>query len=307
MRKALIDFLMEEAERDPSLYFIAGDVGYSFVEPFKEKYPDRFMNAGIAEQNMIGVAAGLAMTGKNVYVYSIIPFLVMRAFEQIRVDLCYQNLPVKLFGVGAGYGYGEMGSTHHAIEDIAIMQSLPEMKVLAPANRKEAYELFCEMSTIKSPVYCRLAKNDESVMYPAHLITHFGLINELTYGKDGVVITTGQVFDIGVEVCEKLKSVGIVLGLATSPTIKPLDIEFLKRNQKAKMLFTIEEHSYYGGFGMAVATALLEMQERPSYFKAFAIQDIYAQVVGSTKYLRKQAALDADSIVTNIKHIMEQK
>src|SRR5271157_3922256 len=125
MRKLFIQKLVELASCNPNIYLIAGDLGFSVIEPFKEKFPQLFINAGISEQNMIGVAAGLALTGKKVFVYSIIPFVTMRCFEQIRVDLCYQNLPVCMVGVGAGVAYGAMGSTHYATEDVAVMRVLP--------------------------------------------------------------------------------------------------------------------------------------------------------------------------------------
>lgn len=305
MRQAFIAHMMELAAVDLHLYFIAGDVGFSFIEPFKEKYGHRFINAGIAEQNMIGVAAGLAMAGKNVYVYTIIPFLVMRCFEQIRVDLCYQNLPVKLVGVGAGYGYGELGGTHHAIEDVAIMQSLPEMSVLAPTNKQEATALFKAMNQLKSPVYCRLAKNDESAVYPATLVTEFGKMNEVFEGVDGLLITTGHLFDVGVEICNKLKAFGIYLGLATSPTIKPLDLYFFKQRSRFKAVFTLEEHTVFGGFGQALGHALLETGNAPEVFKAFAIQNEYAHVIGSPVFLRAQAGLDAVTVATKILQILK--
>lgn len=306
MRQAFIAHMMELAAIDPNLYFIAGDVGFSFIEPFKEKYGHRFINAGIAEQNMIGVAAGLAMSGKNVYVYTIIPFLVMRCFEQIRVDLCYQNLPVKLVGVGAGYGYGELGGTHHAIEDVAIMQSLPEMSVLAPTNKQEATALFKAMNQLQGPVYCRLAKNDESAVYPAHLVTEFGRMNEIFTGVDGLLITTGHLFDVGVEICNRLKEVGIDLGVATSPTIKPLDLQFFKERSQFEAVFTLEEHNVFGGFGQALGHALLESSLAPQLFKAFAIQNEYAHIIGSPAFLRAQAGLDAITVFNKIKQIMER-
>lgn len=307
MRQAFIAHMMELAAIDPNLYFIAGDVGFSFIEPFKEKYGHRFINAGIAEQNMIGVAAGLAMAGKNVYVYTIIPFLVMRCFEQIRVDLCYQNLSVKLVGVGAGYGYGELGGTHHAIEDVAIMQSLPEMSVLAPTNKQEATALFKAMNQLQGPVYCRLAKNDESAVYPSILVTQFGRMNEVFVGSDGILITTGHLFDVGVEICNKLKEFGIELGLATSPTIKPLDLEFFKNRGQFKAVFTLEEHNVFGGFGQALGHALLEAGNAPKIFKTFAVQDEYAHVIGSPVFLRAQAGLDATTIVAKILQIMQSQ
>jgi len=137
MRKAFINTLIKEAEKDKRIFLLTGDLGFSVLEEFQKKFPDRFFDMGVAEQNMIGVAAGLALSGKIVFAYSIVPFVTMRCFEQIRNDLCYQNLNVRLIGIGGGVAYGTAGATHYALEDVSIMRSLVNMTVISPGDPKE--------------------------------------------------------------------------------------------------------------------------------------------------------------------------
>jgi transketolase len=193
MRKVFIQKLVELAQVDPDIYFIAGDLGYSVIEPFKEKFPERFINAGIAEQNMIGVAAGLALTGKKVFVYSIIPFVTMRCFEQIRVDLCYQNLPVRMVGVGAGFAYGAMGSTHYATEDVAVMRALPNMTVVVPGSNFELLGLVEQVNALSGPVYIRLSKNEEKILYPEKTVINIGYPIELISSNKNLILASGDI------------------------------------------------------------------------------------------------------------------
>ena len=159
MRTAFVNTLIELAEKDENIYLLTGDLGFSVLEGFIQKFPERFINCGVAEQNMMGVAAGLALSGKKPYVYSIIPFVTMRCFEQVRNDICYQNLDVKIVGVGSGLAYGFLGATHHAIEDIAILRVLPNMTILSPGDPTEARELTLKSYQTKNPTYLRLNKS----------------------------------------------------------------------------------------------------------------------------------------------------
>ncbi len=161
MRTTFVKSLIERARTDDRIFLMAADLGFSVLEPFLTEFPDRYLNVGIAEQNAVGVAAGLALSGKIVYIYSIIPFVTMRCFEQVRLDLAYMNTNVRLVGVGAGYAYGPAGSTHHAIEDLAIMRALPNMSVVAPGDPLELKGLLEESFTHQGPMYFRLAKGGE--------------------------------------------------------------------------------------------------------------------------------------------------
>lgn len=305
MRKVFMQRLLELAERDPNVYLIAGDVGFSVIEEFRERFGQRFINAGIAEQNMIGVAAGLAMAGKNVFVYSIIPFLTMRCFEQIRVDLCYQNLPVKLIGVGGGFSYGQMGLTHHALEDIAIMRALAGMTVLAPANVDEVSALVPQLATLSGPVYVRLSNYDEIPVRVREDEFAIGKAIEYLHSDECMVVTTGNALDIGYGVCCALRENGIPCGLVSMPTVKPLDAEFLSTRKHLKAVFTIEEHSVIGGLGETVARNILESFSDKIIFKAFGVHDGYVHCIGSRQYLRDLVGLNSAAIAQEIVHQLE--
>lgn len=301
MRKTFIKKLCELAAKDQDIYLLAGDLGFSVVEPFKNAFPDRFFNVGIAEQNMIGVAAGLAMMGKKVFVYSITPFVTMRCFEQIRVDLCYQNLPVRLVGVGAGLMYGTSATTHHAIEDIAIMRSLPNMTIISPANDYEVENLLEQSNALPGPVYFRLSKNSSDFAYDEHTAVELGKTVEVIKNDEYVICTTGEMFGLGFDVCKRLKHVGIDVGLASVHTIKPFDYDFLLSKKKnLKAIFTIEEHSCIGGLGEIISSFICKSFERNIVFKSFALKDAYFHSVGSRDYLLAQSGLQADVIFNEI-------
>jgi len=301
MRATFIKTLTEYAAHNPDVYLITGDVGFSVIEEFARQFPTRYFNAGVAEQNMIGVAAGLALAGKKVYVYTIIPFLIKRCFEQIRVDICYQELPVKLIGVGGGFSYGPMGATHHALEDITLMRSLPGMTVIAPGSKYEVQQLSAQIHTAQSPTYVRLSNNEEKVIYPHNSSIHIGKACEIIPSDYVYIIATGNALDASFIACNTLRNLGYDIGLVSMPTIKPLDSQFFLEKQKTlRALFTIEEHSIMGGLGEAMARMVCENFEKKIIFKALGVQDFYFHITGSRSYLNDQAGLSPEKIVLEI-------
>jgi transketolase len=194
--------LIEQARVDERIFVITPDLGFSVLEKFAEEFPDRFLNVGIAEQNAVGVAAGMALSGKIVYVYSIIPFITMRCFEQVRVDVAYMRTNVRLVGVGAGFSYGPAGATHHAIEDIAIMRALPNMTVCCPGDPVETRELVNRSFSHEGPMYIRLGKNGEKKIHPDNFSLSIGQAKWVRDGEDAVLITTGNMLEQGVELME---------------------------------------------------------------------------------------------------------
>lgn len=297
MRKLFVQKLVEFAEQDPNVFLLAGDLGFSVIEPFKEKFQDRFINAGIAEQNMIGVAAGLALTGKKVFVYSIIPFLTMRCFEQIRVDLCYQNLPVVLVGVGAGFVYGHAGCTHQAIEDIAVMRALPNMTVIVPGSNFELEGLINEICLDSGPVYLRLSKHEQNIIYPQNINLKIGYTAEIIPSDFNLILASGDILSIAFDACTKLRNLGIDVGLYSVPTIKPINYEFiLTKKQTLKSVFTIEEHSCIGGLGEMVSSFIGQNFENKILVKNFSIPDKYFREIGSRDCLRNKSGLSIDGI-----------
>lgn len=288
MRNTFVDCLMEQAEQDEEISVIIADLGFSVFEKFQEKFSDRFLNVGIAEQNAIGVAAGLALMGKKVYVYSIIPFVTMRCFEQIRIDIAYMNSNVKLVGVGAGYSYGPAGTTHHAIEDIAIMRALPNMTVCCPGDPVEAREIVRQSFEHTGPMYIRLGKNGEKAIHLSGTKIEIGKAITVNEGKDLSIITTSNMLEEGVKLVQKYKETGKMAALISMPTIKPLDKEcILKLIDRKVPIITLEEHNIIGGLGSAVAEIIAESGKGVS-FRRIGIQDEYSHYVGSQQYLRNK-------------------
>lgn len=300
MRKTFINTLIDLAENDKNIYLLTGDLGFSVFEDFARKFPERFINCGVAEQNMMGVAAGLALEGKKVYVYSIIPFVVFRCFEQIRNDICYQNLDVKIVGAGAGFSYGTQGATHHAIEDLAILRNLPNIAILSPADPKEMEQLVLQSYNIKNPTYIRLNKNDRNLYSSKPKIT-IGIPAVLKDGKDGVIITTGAILETSIKVIQRLANEGYNLKLISMHTIKPINEKVLLKEIKGqKLIFTLEEHSKIGGLASSVGEILLKNNVKDIIFESMGTESNYSGVVGKQDYLRRCCKIDEESVFEQI-------
>ncbi len=296
MRNAFVKTLIELAGKNDKIHLIIADLGFSVVEEFEKQFPDRFLNVGIAEANAVSIAAGLALAGKIPYVYSIVPFLIMRAFEQVRVDCAYMKTKVRLVGVGGGISYGPAGATHHAIEDIAIMRALPNMTVIAPGDPWEAENAIRQSVNINGPVYVRLAKNREPVLSDTSSKFSIGMANVYQQGEDMTLMTTGNTYELGTEIVELLSSRGIKAELSNMHTLKPFDYEYIQQKLiSGKPVFTLEEHNIIGGLGSIVAEIIAESKNNP-VFKRFAIPDEYSHYVGSQNYIRSKWGLTKETI-----------
>ncbi len=234
MRQGFIDQLLIEANKNSSIYLLTADLGYSFLESFQSSFPDRFINVGVAEQNLISCAAGLALEGKKVFVYSIINFLTFRALDQIRLDICYHDLDVTLVGVGADFSYTAAGYSHYALEDITILSPLPNIEIYSPADRWQTQLVVESICKKSKPVYLRLGKNDqETFCFDSGNITK-GFVCNL--GSQGVIITYGQI-------ASKILKMNYPYKVITLPLLKPLDefslLEHLRDHQR---VIVIEEH-----------------------------------------------------------------
>jgi len=306
MRNTFIDTLTKLAEKDERIFLLTPDLGFSVLEKFEEKFPDRFLNIGIAEANAIGIASGLALSGKIVYVYSIMPFVTMRPFEQIRVDVAYMNTNVRLVGVGAGVTYGPAGATHHSIEDIALMRALPNMTVFCPADPFEVEEITKESIKHNGPIYFRLAKKGEPVISDTSTQIKIGRANYIQK-KDSskiAILFTSNASDLAINVLKKLKKNSIDIDLISMHTIKPFDYKTLEDIVSAKKyIFTIEEHSIIGGLGSVVSEFIAESRYNP-IFKRFALPDEYSHYVGSQNYIREKFGLNSESIVKTIMELL---
>ena len=292
LRTAFIDTLRELARIDDRIFLLTADMGYSVFETFRDEFPDRFLNTGIAEQNTIGVAAGLASRGKIVFVYSIIPFVTMRCFEQVRLDLAYNFMNVKLVGVGAGLTYGPLGSSHHALEDIAIMRSLPDMTVLCPGDPIETRELIKRSFEYEGPVYIRLGKNGEPKIHPDETRIEIGKSITVLKGNDLALITTSNMLETGKKWVEEWKQDGVNVSLISMPSLKPFDSSTVKNLiDKEIPIITLEEHSVIGGLG-SIISQVIATTGKPVKFQQIGINDEFSHVVGGHEFQRKKFMLD---------------
>lgn len=294
MRNHVVDEITKLAEQDERIMLLTGDLGFGVLEKFAEKYPDRFVNTGIAEQNMTSVAAGLALEGNLVFTYSIGNFPTMRCLEQIRNDICYHNANVKILSLGGGFAYASLGMSHHATEDIAIMRSLPNMRVYVPADVHEALACLKEAYSCDGPAFIRMARGKEPDLHTSgNNICVKDLIKIKNMGKDINILTTGTVWSEGIALQECLEQKGLSVGLYSVPGIKPAaetSIKDLASN--CKLIVTMEDHNVIGGLGSMVAEILSEMPNHAVLYRS-GLRETYTSVVGNQDYLRDYYCLNA--------------
>lgn len=308
MRTAFINTLHELAKKDENIFLLNGDLGFSVLEEFTRAYPDRSLNMGVAEANMMGVAAGLALSGKTVFVYSIIPFVTARVFEQVRNDVALQKANVKIVGVGSGLTYGQLGPTHHSIEDIALMRALPNMTVVCPGDPYETSEATKALAALKGPAYLRIGKKGEPNVHQHTPSFQIGKGILIRKGNDGTLIATGNMLPTAGAVIDELTKRGKNVRLISMHTIKPLDEHIIKKAMReTPAIFTLEEHSVIGGLGSAAAEALAE-NASSVIFRRFGIHDRFTLIAGSQNFLRAYHGLSPEAITKQIlKDISWQK
>ncbi len=302
MRDTFVKTLLEIAKKDKNVYIITGDLGFGVLKPFWTELPDQIINAGIAEQNMTSIAAGLAMQGKIVYTYSIGNFPTLRCIEQIRNDCAYHNANVKVVCVGGGFVYGSLGMSHHATEDLAMLRALPEVTVLAPGDLVEAEYATKAIYAQPGTCYLRLGRGGEKRIHETIKDFKIGKAIEIQKGEKVAVFSTGAIFDEVKEALEQLKLEKIIPTVYTFPTVKPIDKEVILDCAKThKAIITVEEHNLSGGFGSAVAEVLAEADKVKAKLVRIGLSDRYSSIVGSQKYLRKQYSIDANTIANKVK------
>lgn len=297
MRDAFVRALMREAEVNRRLVLITGDLGFGVLKPFWEKYPDQFINAGIAEQSMAGMASGLAATGRTVIIYSIGNFPTLRCLEQIRNDCAYHDRDVKIVCVGGGFVYGSLGMSHHATEDLAVMRALPGVTCFAPGDPAETEAVTQVMLHTPGTCYLRLGRGNETRVHerPVEGWMIPKAIPVLP-GDDTVIMTTGGMLPEAVKAAGLLKEKGISAGVISFPCVKPLDVEMIREiARKYRLAVTVEEHNIAGGFGSAVCEVMAGMNDR-CVIRRIGLDDTYSTVVGSQQYLRKVYGMDAEAI-----------
>jgi len=297
MRNAFLSELHDLAREDSRIVFITGDLGFGVVEGFMKELPDQFVNAGVAEQNMTGMAAGMALSGKIVFTYSIANFPTLRCLEHIRNDVCYHDADVKVVSVGGGFAYGSMGATHHATEDLGVMRLLPNMVVVAPGDPVEARAATRAVVAHSGPCYLRLGKAGEPVVHDQPIDFELGKAIVVREGSDATLISTGGMLPSALRVAASLAGKGVELRVLSMHTLKPLDDEaVLRAASETRALVTLEEHSVIGGLGSAVAEILAESIDVRTYFKRLGVPSRFSPRVGSQEYLLAENGLEASSI-----------
>ncbi len=304
MRTHVIDRLVEKARLNDRIVLVVGDLGFNVVEKFAEEFPDRFVNCGIAEQNMMSVAAGMALEGDIVFVYSIGNFPTLRCMEQIRNNVCYHGANVNILSVGGGFSYGTLGVTHHTTEELGMLRALPNMRVYAPADYYEAVPALDEAIGCTSPTYIRLARGSDAVIHTGEIngeiskLVPFDEYNEKRY--DATIITTGTILDEAINAAQNLLKYSIKARVFSCPTIKPIDYEgILQLGKTSEIIVTVEEHNVMCGLGGVVAEVLSSMHKHAPLLR-MGLNDEFSSAIGTSEYLRKNYKIDSDSIVKKI-------
>jgi transketolase len=297
MRTAFIEGLLALAEDDPAIWLLNADLGFSVLEVFRDRFPDRYVNVGVAEQNMIGVAAGLAMSGCKVFVYSIGNFPTQRCLEQIRVDVCYHRAHVVVVAVGGGFSYGSQGYTHHAIEDLAVMRSLPGMRVAAPADPHETRSLLGHLAAVPGPGYLRLGRAGEPDLHARPLATPPLAPLVLRDGQAIAICATGNIVGEALKAADLLAARGISARVISAPMLKPFNSgTFLSLVGNVPLVLTVEEHSKIGGLRDTVAPVLAERANSPRLLGLGVDDGATFGVVLGQEAMRAHCGIDAASI-----------
>ena len=300
MRNAFADELTKIAADDPRVVLLSGDIGNKLFDKFKDKNDVRFYNCGVAEANMIGVAAGLALSGLRPFVYTITPFTTTRCFEQIRVDVCYHRVPVVIVGTGSGLSYAELGPTHHSLEDLAILRTLPNMRVLAPCDSTELRLALRAVLQDDNPAYIRIGKKGEPEIHKKPPLFKIGEAIIVRPGNDVAILSTGTMMSETLKTADQLASHGIFAEVTSFHTIKPLDDTYLAQLRKRfRLVVTVEEHSRIGGLGSAIAEWYAAKGESVPLI-GFATEDTFMHEVGSQEYARRKFGLTASNMVSGI-------
>ncbi|MBT7589583.1 MAG: transketolase [Candidatus Scalindua sp.] len=308
MRNAYLSTLHQLAKSNKDILALVADNGTIVYDKYREEFPDRFINFGISEANMISVAAGLASCGKIPFAYTIANFLTFRAYEQIRNDVCLQKMNVKIVGIGAGFVYSNLGPTHHSTEDIAVMRVLPEMTIFSPSDPLEATKATNAAAHIVGPVYLRLATGGTPRIYENDYVFEVGKGVTLREGNDMAIITTGSIVHEVMLAVNELEKLRVSVRLINIHTIKPIDREIIiKAAMETQAILTVEEHSITGGLGSCVAEVLAEANCVYHSFKRLGLNDVFPQGYGNYQEMKALNGLSKDDIVREANNLLKIK
>lgn len=295
MRNAFADEITQIASEDSRIVLLSGDIGNKLFDEFKKVAEQRFLNCGIAEANIIGMAAGMALQGMRPVVYTITPFITFRCFEQIKIDLCYHNLPVMIVGVGSGLSYASLGVTHQSCEDIACMRSLPHMKVVVPADPYEVRAAVRAGFDQDNPIYLRMGKKGEPNIHKEPPSFKLGRGISVAEGTDICLLACGVMVFESLTLASKFSELGVSCKVVSFHTIKPLDEELLEEVFKEfPLVVTIEEHSLIGGLGGAVAEWLVDSKSSTSSLLRIGTKDTYIHLAGEVEFLREKLGISTE-------------
>ncbi len=300
MRNAFAETLTKLAQEDERVVLLSGDIGNKLFDPFKKIDASRFYNCGVAEANMMGVAAGMALNGLRPVIYTITPFTTTRCFEQIRVDVCYHKAPVIIVGTGSGLSYAELGPTHHSLEDLAILRTLPGMCVLAPCDAVEL-ELMLRAALLQDrPVYIRIGKKGEPLIHQQKPSLRIGEAIVMREGRDLGLLCAGILMPEVLKAADLLDAQGISAEVVSFHSIKPLDTAYLQNaSNRFSLLATIEEHGLIGGLGGAVAEWRAE-EDAQIKLLSLGTPDQFMHEIGSQKYAQVKYGLEAEQIAARV-------
>ena len=303
MRDTFTRCLQDYAREHEELVLITGDLGFGVLFPYMKEFPDRFINAGISEQAMMSMAAGMALEGKTVVVYSIGNFPTLRCLEQIRNCCAYHNANVKIVCVGAGFVYGALGMTHHATEDMSALRMLPGVRVYAPADGVETEAVMRDYLAEPGVAYLRIGRGGEPHCHEDGELKdyHSGKALEQFSGTDAYILTAGGILPSALEAAKLLSEQGVSVGVASFPTVKPLNEAYIQSVcQKVPVIFTLEEHTIVGGFGGAVCECVCGLREHRARVVRLGLNDTYCSIVGSQKYLEHHFGLDGEGVAKSV-------
>ncbi len=305
MRNAFVECLTELAASDARVMLLTGDLGFGIFEEFAKRFPKQFLNVGVAEQNLTGVATGLALEGKIPFTYSLANFPTLRCLEQIRNDACYHDANVKIVGMGGGFSYGSLGMSHHATEDLSILRALPNMTIVAPGDDWEAGEATSALVNTSGTCYLRIDKTSAGLTNKNNEIFTLGKARKLRDGSDITLISIGGILKETLKAADLLADLDINCSILSMHTLKPIDQDaILDAAKNTGGIVTVEEQTIQGGLGGAVAEICLENNVIPSIFFRIGLKDCFSSIVGSQDYLRSQYKMDASQIVSKVKQLI---
>lgn len=309
MRKTSLDLVYQLAKHDERIFFIGSDLGVGTLDEFRREIPQRFLMEGVSEMNIVGMAAGLALEGKIVYVNTIATFLTRRCFEQNVLDLGLHNVPVRLISNGGGVVYAPLGPTHLAIDDLAIMRSIPNMTIVAPSDAEEMKRLIPQTVDYPGPIYIRLGKGGDPVVSNPDLPFSIGKAIPMVTGDDALLVTTGITLKIALEAATTLRNEGIGCTVLHMHTVKPLDVDALLAHAgRVRAVVTIEEHTVIGGLGGAVAEVLAEAALEPARrFKRIGIEDLFPHGYGSQATMMASCGITVERTVATVQGLLSSR